>query len=228
MATRESLLVPISKSKHPLPSPLNPVGNVCYPLYIPDDDNYRNLLLGAIRTLTEDDYYREASYNLTDVQTVTDIWRNRTLVPFVQAMNDNEGCSGGSGLVAAQKTAQRTTDINFSQNLDVPIMWNAGDFDSTNNSRIYADSTGLGIVTASAHIATLSTANLQYCFIRRNGTDTLSRSHVQAGVANGEYSVSWSGPIASGDYFELCVRASSNSKVSVLNSDAHLGVTVIG
>jgi hypothetical protein len=132
--------------------------------------------------------------------------------------------SGGS--MAVHKSAHRTTDINFSAGLDVPIQWTEGDYDPTHNSRIYADNSGIGLLTANAHIATLSTTNLEFLALRRNGTETLGRSHFQVGVQNSEHSVSWTGQVAAGDYFEMVARAGSNSKISVLNYNPNIGMTI--
>lgn len=126
-----------------------------------------------------------------------------------------------------QLTAWRTTEINFSANLDVPVQWSSGDFDGVNNSRVYVPSSGYAVITANAHIATLSTANLQYAGLRKNGSEIVARQHYQAGFANGEYALAWSNPVGPGDYFELIVRASSNSKVSVLIFNPNISITLI-
>lgn len=176
---------------------------------------WRRIISDALQS-----YFDYKILSLADVD-IDDV-RNK----FQALLNDLYTTESGT-MTVVQLKAERITDINFTANLDVPVVFNSGYFDATNNSRIYASATGKAIVTATVHIATLSTATIMYAFIRRDGTSILARNHIQVAASNQELVVTWSGDVTSGEYLELCVRSSANSKVSVLNAPAHLAMTII-
>lgn len=224
--------MPISKSKHPLPSPLIPVGDICYPLYIPDDDNYRNLVLGAIRALTEDDYYREVSYNLTDVQTVTEQWRTRTLTPLVQAISDNDGC-GVSNMSIVQYGVTRTTNQGLiAANSPNSIIWSGptfdplglGAFDAANPTRlnIYAD--GIVIITFNGQINCVNAITFAV-EIWRNGVEMLAKDFSGVAMNNHFSHLAWQYTASEDDWLEVKILHAQNSTLIATGFDPSLIVT---
>ena len=83
----------MSRFSHNIPAVLQPQGDICVPLYIPDDPDYIALLVGAIRRLTFDRYYqRDANKSALIVR---DEWRQRTLVPLIDALATGTYCGEG-------------------------------------------------------------------------------------------------------------------------------------
>lgn len=79
--------------EHKLPSNLNPTGNIIVPLCIPHDPHWISLILGAIGTLEQEDYYqRDPNYDNEDAKTVVSRWRETTITPLIDAIANAEGC----------------------------------------------------------------------------------------------------------------------------------------
>ncbi|KKM97296.1 hypothetical protein LCGC14_1169410, partial [marine sediment metagenome] len=62
---------------HPLPTNLIPEGDICVPLYIPDDPDYIALLIRAVRLLELDRHYQKHANNEGEI--VREQWRTRTV-----------------------------------------------------------------------------------------------------------------------------------------------------
>jgi len=77
-----------------LPDVLEPVGDKCVPLFIPDDPDYTTMIVEHIRKLTLDHLYERDDENSALI--VRDQWRERTFVPFIEAVINETGCAGGS------------------------------------------------------------------------------------------------------------------------------------
>lgn len=98
-------------SDHQLPEELNPVGDICVPLFIPAHPDYVALLLGALRVLESSDYY-EMDDNQGEL-TVGGQWRTRTITPLINALASEDGCgaSGGSTMIVDTKEYELTSSI---------------------------------------------------------------------------------------------------------------------
>lgn len=205
---------------HELPEELNPVGDKCYPLFIPDHDHYRSLLLGAIRALTEDDYYREASYNLTDVQTVTEQWRGRTLTPLVQAMNDESPC-GGAGITMLLREYQRNTNQAVSANTDTAIIWNDGHV-VTPTDTILSPVNGYAIITAWVQFQ-FAVSNQVTAWILVNST-AHSRQDADANRQFHMRQLAFVVPVLSDDEIKVIVRANAAGTIVQTNGLTRMNI----
>lgn len=80
---------------HRIPDDTNPTGDYCVPLYIPLDPQYTGLLLGALKTLEETEYYqRDPDYDDENAQIVVAQWRDRTMTPLIEAIATAQACGG--------------------------------------------------------------------------------------------------------------------------------------
>lgn len=78
--------------EHPLPNNLIPEGDICVPLFIPDDPDYIALLVKAVRMLELDNHYiRDANKSAL---TVRHQWRTRTVTPLTDALAKGIHCGG--------------------------------------------------------------------------------------------------------------------------------------
>jgi len=91
---------------HKLPSVLNPSGDIIVPLFIPHDPNYISLLLGALSTLEQVEYYqRDPNYDDENAQIVAEQWQNRTITPLVDAI------ASGSHVIVNRKHTFYPVDL---------------------------------------------------------------------------------------------------------------------
>lgn len=79
----------------PLPSILEPTGDICIPLLIPDDPDYKIMLVEHIRKLTNNRRYERG--NDEGIRTVQDVWLNRTFKPFLDAVITGQTCAQDTG-----------------------------------------------------------------------------------------------------------------------------------
>lgn len=83
--------------EHRIPDDITPTGDLTVPLIIPHDPQYIGLLLGALITLEEIEYYnRDPDYDNENAQIVAAQWRDRTITPLIEAIASAETCGGGS------------------------------------------------------------------------------------------------------------------------------------
>lgn len=80
---------------HRIPDDINPTGDYCVPLYIPLDTQYTALLLGALKTLEDVEYYNlDEDFGTDEAQIVAAQWRDRTLTPLIEAIATAIACGG--------------------------------------------------------------------------------------------------------------------------------------
>lgn len=78
---------------HRIPSDLTPTGTITVPVSIPHDPQWIGLLLGALITLEETQYYqRDPNFDNENSKIVTAQWRERTITPLIQAIADGDIC----------------------------------------------------------------------------------------------------------------------------------------
>lgn len=78
--------------EHTLPTNLRPAGDICVPLFIPDDPHYVALLVKAVRMLELDNHYvRDAGKSALVVR---EQWRKRTVTPLIEALSKGIHCGG--------------------------------------------------------------------------------------------------------------------------------------
>lgn len=120
--------------------------------------------------------------------------------------------SGAMGI--EKKYVERSTDfvISGSQS-DVAIAWDTGDYDATNNSRVYVENSGLFIISGSVDIYSAN-ANRATLLIRKNGTVDLGGSWFAPAV-NQSYPFTVSVNLVQGDYIELTVTTNGTLEINV-------------
>lgn len=96
--------------EHKIPAVINPSGDYVVPLYIPLDPEYTALLLGAIRTLEQVDYYElDPDFDNESAKIVAEQWQKRTITPLIEAI------ASGLGVITMRKFSLRNVDIVNSQ-----------------------------------------------------------------------------------------------------------------
>ena len=74
---------------HKLPATLIPNGDICVPVFIPNDPDYIALFVRAVRQLETDRLYeRDENYSSN---IVTEQWRTRTVSPLIDALASASG-----------------------------------------------------------------------------------------------------------------------------------------
>lgn len=76
---------------HELPANLIPVGDICVPLFIPNDPDYVALLIRAIRLLELHRHY--IPNQSQDSLIVREQWQTRTITPLISALESATGCN---------------------------------------------------------------------------------------------------------------------------------------
>ena len=189
--------------KHDIPSDLSPSGDICYPIFIPDDEDYRRLFLGAFRDLLSTNYYKQSSYDLNSVNTLIDIWRERTYLPFVQAMSENEGCESEPVLAQFKKSIRNATQ-SLTGATDTAIIWNNGYVDGTNPTRVYAPFQPCAIsIVANIHVSAGSSFVCN-AWWRVNGSLEYGR-RLSTAALNHYFNLSLVEQFGATDYVELMV-----------------------
>ena len=100
----------MSRTVHNLPDNLNPTGDKCYPLFVPDDPQWNRYIIRAIRTLTFDRHWERDDNNGQDAIAVRRRWQDSTLQPFIDALESGAGCSGSGSNVAGCYDIGTTSD----------------------------------------------------------------------------------------------------------------------
>jgi len=78
---------------HKIPDTLNPTGDICVSLFIPDDDEYLAIFLAVLRQLEDIEiYYEDEDGSDTSAQTVAGNFRDRTITPLIDALAAGEAC----------------------------------------------------------------------------------------------------------------------------------------
>jgi len=86
----------MSKHGANLPAVLNPVGDTCVQVYIPNHPDYIKLFLRAIRMLeVQRNYARDET--MQGAKIVTEQWRDRTITPLIEALANSTGSCGVDG-----------------------------------------------------------------------------------------------------------------------------------
>lgn len=86
----------MSKYGANLPAVLNPVGDTCVQVYIPNHPDYIKLFLRAVRMLeVQRNYARDET--MTGAKIVTEQWRDRTITPLIEALANSTGSCGVDG-----------------------------------------------------------------------------------------------------------------------------------
>lgn len=76
---------------HRLPIVLIPEGDICVPLFIPNDPDYVKLLVRAIRLLELDRHYERDENHSAII--VREQWSTRTISPLIEALASDNGCT---------------------------------------------------------------------------------------------------------------------------------------
>lgn len=115
---------------HNLPDDLNPTGVLTVPLSIPNDSDWVELLIGAIRQLSTEDYYQLQDHRDSDIFAVNDIWRKVTIVPLIESLANLESCSGGGATVEKLAvSAVRTANFIINAGVSTPITFPSTKYD---------------------------------------------------------------------------------------------------
>jgi len=86
----------MSKYGANLPAVLNPVGDTCVQVFIPNHPDYIKLFVRAIRMLeVQRNYARDET--MTGAKIVTEQWRDRTITPLIEALANSTGSCGVDG-----------------------------------------------------------------------------------------------------------------------------------
>jgi len=100
---------------HPLPTTLIPPTNICVPIYIPDDPDYIENFLGALRVLEGVGYWLpSAGWDLADSEVVVAQWRTRTITPLIEALAAGTPCGAAGGCMIGAIKIRRGTDLAVS------------------------------------------------------------------------------------------------------------------
>lgn len=199
---------------HELPDELNPTGDKCYPLFIPDDPQWRQLILGIIHQLADENYYRDLAFVPNDVAEVCEQWIQRTLIPLVHAMNDASECIDPVP-ETYQLFVERVTSTQSLLAAGSPnaIIWNGGSFDISNPTQFPCPDDGLYTISSNFRLSCVNSIGWEVR-LRKNGTDELMRiSHVASTLWQVGFSYQFHA--FSGDYIELLVAHSQNAVLNI-------------
>lgn len=100
----------MSRTRHNLPDNLNPTGDKCYPLFIPDDPEWNRYIIRAIRTLTFDRHWERDENNGQDAIAVRNRWNESTYIPLIDALQNDTPCEDDRGLGSCFRM-DTTTDV---------------------------------------------------------------------------------------------------------------------
>lgn len=195
---------------HELPETLNPAGDKCYPLFIPDDPHWKSLILGAIANLTLPEYYRQNAFAEQDVNSVIENWNNRTLEPLVQALSDDNGC-GISTMTATYQSIERTSTqvipANVVTNIIFPNVTALG-----TNVYVLDD----GIATINARLACFSgNAQIQLAILLLNDIE-IARDDNRSTSSQQYFEMTAIHEVDSGDEIKLQVYALGGTTVQIV------------
>lgn len=82
----------MSRTRHKIPENLNPEGDKCYPLFVPDDPEWIRYLIRAVRTLTFDRHWERDENDGADVLSIREQWNTRTYLPLIDALQNDDNC----------------------------------------------------------------------------------------------------------------------------------------
>lgn len=139
----------------------------------------------------------------------------------------------------------KSTAQSITGSTETTLQWDVEDYDtdtmhdnSTNNSRLYAKTAGLYIITANVNydIGSLPSMQQAYSFIRKNGSNVLDKFYIRGvnwGTGGGVYShtLAVMEPMAVNDYVEVRTysNGSSPSVQGVLGSEpSHFEMAYVG
>lgn len=192
---------------HELPDVLSPAGDTCYPLFIPNNPQWRQLILGIIHQLADENYYRDLAFVPNDVSTVCDRWMQSTLAPLVQSMNDESDCSSIPAMTITDVAAQRTSNISISTFPYAVVFQTGTGFDAGNPTQLTPPA-GDVVLQANIHF-TANSANIGYVEIRKNigtGTIVLARQDL-SGVTINYVNLSAIDVANGTDFYELVIQS---------------------
>lgn len=92
-----------------LPDDTNPTGDICYPLFIPDDPDYVGAVTRLLRNLTLDRHWQRDDAN--SALLVRDVFDTRTYQPFIESLANGDACaSDGVGSLGSCFRLDTTTE----------------------------------------------------------------------------------------------------------------------
>lgn len=86
----------MSRTRHKLPENLNPSGDICYPIFVPNDPEWISLFHRAVRILTFDRYWERDNVGGAETIAVRNRWNETTYLPLIDAIIENSGCGDGN------------------------------------------------------------------------------------------------------------------------------------
>jgi hypothetical protein len=121
--------------------------------------------------------------------------------------------------------ASRSDDLTISgAQSDFPIVWNVGNFDATNQSRVYIPQTGIYTITGNAWISA-SVVRLCDLYLQVNGTTRIAAEHFSTGQERA-HSIARVYPLNAGDYVELL--AETNGTVTLDFDELAPALSLVG
>lgn len=201
---------------HELPDDLNPTGDKCYPLFIPDDPQWRQLILGIIHQLSDENYYRDLAFVPNDVAAVCEQWIQRTLIPLVHSMNDETECGVVDTLLVEFKAATKNNTQGLTGGVEASVIFNLGDFEPSPNQSRVVPSTGKITITGFVHL-TSGVATQLTVAIRKNGANDIVRQSFFNTSTTQRMTITMSDECDDNDYYEL--RVLTNQASTIQNTE---------
>jgi hypothetical protein len=109
--------------------------------------------------------------------------------------------------------AARTTVQNIVANTITPIVFNQGQFDVTNNNRLYAPFDGYATLTAQVQLT--GAVNLKWAAIRENGTTIKAKVQIPVAGAFYSFSMAITDVFSTSWYYELIVFGANTATTTV-------------
>lgn len=105
----------MSRELYALPDDLEPDGDICVPIFVPNSYGYLSILHQHMRKLTLDRYYERDENNSALI--VREQWQNRTYIPLIDALIDGSPCdSSDSSLGSCFRMRTETEAFSFYPN----------------------------------------------------------------------------------------------------------------
>lgn len=83
----------MSRTRHKIPDNLNPDGDICVPIFVPNDTEWISIFHRAIRTLTFDRHWERDEVGGNDVLAVRKRWEESTYYPLIDTLLNSTPCS---------------------------------------------------------------------------------------------------------------------------------------
>lgn len=138
-----------------------------------------------------------------------------------QILTEDE--SGGGGVSIETKNVARSSifTVTGTQN-DYPLDWNVGDYDSSDNSRVYIENTGRFIITLN-----LDFDSAGAFFIRPDlyHNTTKVAGFIGSNAANRAISLSVTLDMTAGDYIQIKLNTNGTASVAVSDWASRMNIT---